>query len=287
MFSHKHSLLLQEAIEAYLADIALAGRAKTTQALYRGLLLRLARSVGPERHVKAIRRDDVVRYLSHLSETDCQSYVNLNLRVFKCFFAWLVMQEEIKKSPLAGMTARDPPWAPVPPFTPDECQRLLRATCSHLEQLVVLVLLDTGLRASELCSLRLSDVDLQANELTIQGKGGKRRRVALNPRPHKALLAYLAEGEQVDGLLWPKGWKRQQLAYLLDKLGSRARVTRCHAHRFRHTFACYWALETNDLLALQQICGWESLAMVQRYTAWVAAHRALDIHKQHSVIPAA
>lgn len=287
MFSRKRSTSFAEAVQGYLDTIALAGRANSTQSLYRGLLLRLARVLSPERHVKTIRRDDVVRYLSRLSENDSQSYINLNLRVFKSFFAWLVTEREIRENPLASMTAKDPPWTPVPPFTPNECQRLLNAADSSLEQLIVVLLLDTGLRASELTGLQLENIDLDLNELVIQGKGGKQRRVALNPKPRKALLAHLVNRAQVDGLLWPEGWKRQQLAYLLDKLGRRAGVTRCHAHRFRHTWASAFLRETGDALALKALLGHSSLIMVERYTAALEGERSVQVHKRHSVIPAA
>lgn len=287
MFSRKHSLSLTGAIQGYLADIGLAGRTRATQVLYRGLLLRLARSIGPERHINTIRREHVAQYLSCLKERDSQSYVCLNVRVFKCFFAWLMAQGEIRESPLADMTAKEPPWTPVSPFTPNECQRLLSAADSSLERLVVLLLLDTGLRASELTGLQVEDIDLDLNELAIVGKGGKQRRVALNPRPRKALLAHLMERAQVDGQIWPSGWKRQQLAYLLDKIGRRAGVARCHAHRFRHTWASAFLRETGDALALQQLLGHSSLIMVQRYTAALEEERSVQVHKQHSVIPAA
>ena len=283
MFSHKPSLSLTEAIEGFVTNLALSGRAKTTQELYRCLLMMLARSLGPV-NVKAIHRGEVVAHLARLSENDSQAYVCLNVRVLRGFFSWLVGQGEIKTNPLEGMTVKEPPWTPVPPFTPEERQRLLDAARSPLEHVVVMLLLDTGLRASELTGLRLADIDLQANELTIHGKGGKERRVALNPEPRKALLAYFASQAQLDGLVWPEGWHRKRLSYLLDKLGRRAGVARVHAHRFRHTFASSFLRETGDALALKALLGHSSLIMVQRYTAALEEERAIEVHREHPIV---
>lgn len=281
MFCHRHPLTLSEAIDSFLADLALTGRAKTTQELYRTLLTMLARSLGPV-NVKDIRRDEVATYLAHLAEKDSQAYVALNVRVIRLFFNWLVSQREIKANPLEGIAVRTPAWTPVQPFSPEECQRLVSAARSPLERVAVLLLLDTGLRASELCALRLADVDLQANELTVHGKGGKQRRVALNPGPRKALLAYLS-GVRLNGLIWPENWDRKNLAYALDKIGRRASVARVHPHRFRHTFASTFLRATGDALALKALLGHSSLTMTQRYVSALEEERSVAVHHQHPI----
>lgn len=284
MFNHRRTLLLREAIDAFLTELALAGRAKTTQELYRCLLTMLARELGPTQPVRSISRSDIIHYLSRLSKNDSQTYVNLNLRVFKRFLAWLVEQGELKQNPLEGMTAKEPPWTPVPPFTRDECQRLLSAARSPLEKAVVPLLLDTGLRASELADLQLENVNLTVNELTVRGKGGMQRKVALNPGPRKALLGYFKAQAGVGGLLWPEGFDRKKLAYLLDKVGRRAGVARVHPHRFRHTFACRLLAATGDSLALKKLLGHSSMTMVLRYTESKEGDRAITVHRKHSLV---
>ena len=121
------------------------------------------------------------------------------------------------------------------------------------------------------------------NTLRIHGKGGKERHVSLNPEPRKALLEYLVSQAQVDGLVWPEGWERKRLAYLLDKLGRRAGVARCHAHLFRHTFASSFLAQTGDALALKALLGHSSMNMVVRYTAAAEAERSVEVHRQHPI----
>ena len=108
---------------------------------------------------------------------------------------------------------------------------------------------DTGIRCAELSALDLADCDLPRGRLLIRhGKGNKQRVVPFARRCRAALEAYLAVRGRTPGpLLWavtgpsqlrtgvrlqPNGLKQ-----LLRRRGRAAHVPRCHAHRFRHTFA--------------------------------------------------
>ena len=84
------------------------------------------------------------------------------------------------------------------PLTQNEANRLAQACSTHQEKLVVLTLLDTGLRVSELSELTKENVDWQMHRLMIYGKGGpygtksKRRIVPLSPRVQPLLEGHLA-----------------------------------------------------------------------------------------------
>jgi len=150
-----------------------------------------------------------------------------------------------------------------------------------MERAIITLLLDTGLRAAELASLRLDN--LQAGQIRVVGKGSKPRILALNERPRVALDAYLADQAPTGGSLWPEGFNRKSLAYLLKGIGKRAGIKgRVFAHRFRHTFASRFHAETGDPLALQALLGHSSLTMVKRYIAAAQADIALAAHREHS-----
>jgi len=281
MFGGK-SESLSAAVEAYLLALKLEGRSEGTRRYYRYILRRLARDL-KDAPVTSVKVEHLHQHLRRLGDSGISSAsLTVYCTVVKRFFGWLAEQGKIKDSPLAGMHIHAAPWHPTPPFTKDEIRRLLKAATAPIEKVVLLLLLNTGLRVSELVGLEVEDIDLRRNEIKVVGKGNKQRIVALHAGPKAALREYFKS--QADGLLWPEGWDRQKVARLLDDIGRRAGVSRVFPHRFRHTFSCYWSLETNDLLALQQICGWSSLAMVQRYTAWVQEQRALDVHKKHSLV---
>jgi integrase len=282
MFSHRKAVTVGGALDTYLADLAVAGRAKTTLELYRYLLGSLTRRVGPGRTLVSVRREDIVTFLGQVRERGtAQSYVNLTAHVTKGFLAWCVRQGYIVRNPMEGMVLPREHPQPRHPFTSDEVRRLIVAADTPLARAAVLLLLDTGMRASELAGLGLADVDFDSDTLTVHGKGAKVRLVALNEGPREALLAYLASRAQEDGRVWPERFDRKALAYLVDGIGHQAHVCPIFPHRFRNTFATNFLAATGNPLALQALLGHTTLDMVQRYVAAAQGDLALAVHRAH------
>jgi len=285
MFRRRQTVTLADAIETFLADLAIAGRAEGTLELYHYLLNGLVTALGHERRLISVRREDIVGFLAHVKERGTsQSYLNLTAHVTKSFLGWTVRQAYIARNPMDGMVLPKEHPQPRRPFTNEELHRLMAAATTPLAHAIVLLLLDMGLRASELTSLLLADVDLEGGTVVVHGKGAKVRVVALNEEPRQALLAYLKSRPQHDGIIWPQGFNRKKLAYILDGIGRRAHVAPVFAHRFRHTFASYFLRETGDPLALKALLGHSSLTMVTRYVGVLEGERAVEVHRAHSLV---
>lgn len=274
---------LQGAIAAYLKELAVTGRSARTVELYRSILGSLATKLGPERRVQSIANADVTVYLEGMKNRGLsQAYIHLVARTMRLLFAWLVKRGVIQISPMAGMEFRRPRSQPVPPFSDDEIRRLLEATASTMQRAIVTLLLDTGMRASELTGLTPEAIDSERGLIRVRGKGDKAREVALNGEPQQALEAYLVDRGHHDGPLWPESFDRKSLGNLLNALSKRAGVKRVFPHRFRHTFASRFLRETGNPLALQALMGHTSLVMVQRYIAAAQAEIALEAHRRYS-----
>jgi len=93
-----------------------------------------------------------------------------------------------------------PPKVAIEPLEPVAIQdvKALIAGCSSgtiiddRDRAVFVVLLDTGLRAQELCDVNLEDVDMNTGGITVRyGKGGKTRTVFIGKKTRKALRTYL------------------------------------------------------------------------------------------------
>ena len=112
------------------------------------------------------------------------------------------------------------------PLNGEECDRLVNACRTFREQLVVWVLLDTGLRVKEFCSLRRDQVQWQENALVVWGKGGpygkrgKRRMVPLIDQAHRLMHLWRAgDLTRVDHYLDDRALRRNALcAQLLQAL---------------------------------------------------------------------
>jgi len=120
--------------------------------------------------------------------------------------------------------------------------------------------------------------------VTGGAKGGKGRTVFLGKATRRFLWRYLVERE--DGsdseaplftVKYNRPMGRDALRQMVDALGKKAEITRCHPHRFRHTFAITYLRSGGDVFTLQALLGHSSLDMVKHY-AQVAE---IDIEQMH------
>lgn len=247
---------------------------------------------GGEVAVKAIKRAHVERFLNHLRDDLGLSAKTVGNHWIALSSFWSWAAEELR-APQVLHTVRRPVVRQrvVQPYSLEEVQRLLDACVSmrawsrrraaHVagarptaarDQALILVLLDTGIRAAELSALRVRDFDRKQGRLTIWcGKGGKQREVFLGQAAQRVLWRYLAERGELASSAWLFAtsaggeFDRLALGNLLRRLGARANVAGVGAHRFRHTFAINFLRNGGNLLALQDILGHSTLTMVRRY----------------------
>lgn len=140
------------------------------------------------------------------------------------------------------------------------------------DEAIILVLVDTGVRASELCALTVGDYDQKRGRLHIRhGKGNKARYVALGTRTAKAIWLYMVKrghSKATDPLFAAKSGRflqRDNLRHMLDTIGKNAGVEKVYPHRFRHTFAIEFLRNGGNIALLKELMGHESLEMVMRY----------------------
>ena len=148
----------------------------------------------------------------------------------------------------------------------------------HLRDRALLeTLYATGLRVSELCALRLADVDLQGGHLLTFGKGRKQRLVPVGDRAVDAIAAYLAHGrpQQDRGRGAPtlflnprgRGLTRQGVHKLLGEWAKKAGIERpISPHKLRHSFATHLLERGADLRAVQAMLGHADVGTTQIYT---------------------
>ena len=145
------------------------------------------------------------------------------------------------------------------------------------------LLLDSGLRSAEVCSLKADDVLWSQRLVKVYGKGRKERVVPFGPTTAAAMRKYALKGRDADGS--PEFFRGKQgralkpmaLAYILKRIAVRAGVPDVHPHRLRHTFAITFLRNGGNVLVLQRILGHTTLAMTNRYVALVTD----DLQREH------
>ena len=169
----------------------------------------------------------------------------------------------------------EPPEGVVRSITHEEAARLVESCAPHLRPLIMFLLF-TGARAGEALWLQWRDVGLSRSHVSFQKtKNGKPRGVPL----HSSLVAELANLSHRDGYVFlkpdgqpyslPRG-DADRSAGSRIKTGFQAAVRRAglkdfRVHDLRHTWATWFYQEHRDLLKLQQLGGWQTLALVKRY----------------------
>lgn len=151
------------------------------------------------------------------------------------------------------------------PLTSDEASRLANVCQTRREQLVVWTLLDLGLRADELASMKRGQIDWGSATIRIHGKGGphgshsKLRVVPITDRVRPLLDAHFALNETF-------GMSRRTIHRIVTAVGIRAEIARpCHPHVLRHTFAVTCLRRGISLPALQKLLGHSHLHTTAQY----------------------
>jgi site-specific recombinase XerD len=279
---------LRAAIDDYLLALESEGRAPKTLAIYGYALKRLASFAGPL-DPAALSPALLRRWLKHMTDDGLAAASQADyLRAVKSWIRWLAAEDGYglsdRDATLCCDRVKPPPQLEEQPdpFTDAEVARLYKAcnTTGWLglrSRAILSVLLDTGIRASEFCGLRIADVDLMNGEIVVRPQTSKTRRgrtIALGryakrdagqwwarkrsqwePRPEAPF--FCGRDEQP--------FHPRSLHPLLLRLGARAGVPDTHPHRFRHTAAINALKAGMTPFAVMTMLGHSDLTMTRRY----------------------
>ena len=219
--------------------------------------------------------EDVHRYQLWLASIGATvPTVNASASALRFFF-----RVTLKRSDLAEevVSAREPRRLPVV-LSPEEVGRLLASTANIKHKAALSLAYATGLRASEVISLKLTDIDSDRMVIRVeQGKGKKDRYVMLSPN----LLELLREwwrAARKKGWMYPgqpwlfPGYRGQhmsarQLHRLVRMAAARAGITkRVGVHTLRHSFATHLLEQKTDIRVIQVLLGHKKLDTTALYT---------------------
>lgn len=197
------------------------------------------------------------------------------LRPVKTLLKWAHEEELIGRDLTRRLPMPRLKRDPLPCVRLTDFQGLVTAAQSHSrtplrDTALLMVLFDTGLRASEVLALHLSDVRPEGALTVRQGKGGKSRAVPMDRKTLKAIRTYVQRerrGEHTPVLFLAQdhGLTRGALDKILERLCKAADLPRFSAHAFRRGCAVQYLRNEGDVFTLQRILGHTSLEMTNRY----------------------
>lgn len=272
-------------------------KADRTVRLYRDAVTYLSRwleETGRPATLDSLTRAALVDYFAHSAATVAPGTALTRFKHLRAFCTFLVAEGELEASPMAGLHSPNVPEHPVPVLTDEEITKLIKAAATQRDpftarrdEAMLRLLVDAGVRISELCGMQLAELDLDGGAVWVDGKGGRRRLVLFGARTTRALDRYLrvrrGHKHAPDRALWitQRGaMSRDAADERLRIIAAAAGVEGVHAHRFRHTWADDWLSAGGGEQDLKRLAGWRSDSMLARYGASRADARAREAHRR-------
>ncbi len=207
--------------------------------------------------------------------------INCYLRSTRAFWSWLVSEGFVDANPFVKLRLPRAPQKVIPTFSDLQLQQLLAVIDTstaggYRDQAIILTLLDTALRVSELASATLDNLWLEDGVIRIMGKGCKERFVPIGRRVQRVLWRYISRYRpqsaqpNCDLLFLTVGgmpMTKDRIDKMMARHGRKAGVkgVRCSPHTLRHTASIRFLRNGGDVFSLQRMLGHSSLEMTRRY----------------------
>lgn len=211
---------------------------------------------------------------------------NRKAATLKSFFSWAFNEGLIERDLSLQITCPRVPRK-IPHFiSVDEALALLHSFNANdiplHEKVLFLLLYGGGLRVSEACNLRWSQVQLDQKALRVLGKGGKERMIALPSLTIQILSRWKKECPFSEFVFGEKALNPRAAYEMVRQSGRRAGLLQpLHPHALRHSFATHLLTSGANLRTLQELLGHESLSATEKYTHLGIDHLARTMEALH------
>jgi integrase/recombinase XerD len=296
---------VREAVEGYLLDCRVRGLSERTIGWYDQKLFYLAdwlreQGITDLERVTALHLRAFIQHLqrldAHANNPKKPSLSGKKVSTFtlkgytqtmKTLFRWCIAEGLIEKDPSARVVRPKLPHYLIPTLSVAHIEALMgvcdpTTAIGFRDQMIMLLLLDTGIRVSELAGLKLSDI--HEDYIVVVGKGSKQREIGISPVLSKHLWKYIRFYRKPVNPTEPLlllSYRGLPLAAatiddILSELRRRAGITdvRVSPHVFRHTFARTYLAKGGDVYKLSRLMGHTGVEVTQIYLKDVRAAEA-------------
>ena len=297
----KKRIPLSAALEGYFIAAHARRLSPATLRDYDNTFRKLEAFLGRDPPLADITAPDISAFLASMNGLSAKTLLNYHTGL-AALWTWATKEGIADEHIVRKVRRPKPEQREIMPYTRGDLQAMLAAChrssayvrpgkrrsnhsrpTADRDRAIILLLVDTGMRASELCDLRIRDLDIPNRRVRVMGKGRKERMLPISARTTQALWRYLATRDtkrdhsflfvtRTEGPL-----ERNNLRNTLKRIGQRAGVSGVTVHRFRHTFAIAFLRNNGHIMALQRMLGHSTLDMVSRYLAIAQA----DIENAH------
>lgn len=280
-------MYLQDVLKEFIFDCRLRKLSERTLKGYRNNNLSLFRYLDEEFKIISLEEicyQMIQSYIEFLSDKGLtEVYINSMIKCFRAFFKYCCDEDYIQRNPMDKIKFQKQPITLIHTYTDKEVGKMVSyyrgsKFLDIRNKLIMVLLFDTGIRNSELCGLKMTDI--QGTHINIIGKGNKQRFVPITPIINKYLIRYLRvrecyikdkfryETEYL--LLSQKGRKLtvETIERLVLKAGEQSGVhngVRISPHTCRHYYAQAQLRNGCDLYTLSKLLGHSNINITKVY----------------------
>jgi integrase/recombinase XerD len=245
--------------------------------VFKKILTALELPTEPIKLTKTMIKEQAIVYMTNELELKITT-VNTRLRAVRALFNYLYKEKYIANNPVKDLSLLKQKKTVIATFSKEQIMRLLQQPdlstfTGFRDYTIMLLLLETGIRAKEIVGISVHDINFGDSSIIIRdGKGYKERLVPIQRDMQKQLKKYLdVRGQAEDDALFltidNTMLTKRQLQQRIKDYGNSAgiKTVRCSPHTFRHTFAKMCVKGGAGIFELQQILGHTSMEMVRNY----------------------
>lgn len=251
-----------------------------------------------------LSRETLDLYITNLHKQFKPKTIKRKIASLKAFFHYLEYRELLSENPFQKLDIRFREAKLLPKTIPFHSIQLFLSTlynqrehakseyqlrCCIRDIAVIELLFATGIRISELCSLRPSDIDLKSHNILIYGKGAKERILQIeNPEVILAMATYQKTFEkdiEICGYFFVNRLKHklsdQSVRFMINQYAELAGINQhITPHMFRHSFATLLLEQEVDIRYIQKMLGHSSISTTEIYThVSNAKQKEILVHK--------
>lgn len=223
--------------------------------------------------VRKITTEDMRYYLSEYQKlNNCGKVTVDNVRRnISSFFSWLEEENHILKSPMKRIHKIKTKQQVKDIITDEEIEKLRDGCSCNRDLAMVDLLYSTGIRVGELVNLNIADIDFEAREGVVFGKGGKERKVYFDAKAKLHLQAYIEERNDDNPALFVTldsphdRLKISGVEIRMRELGRSINLMRIHPHKFRRTMATRAIDKGMPIEQVQRILGHSQIDTTMQY----------------------
>ncbi len=238
-----------------------------------------------------ITYNDIRLYLTQLhTRKYSRKTISRKISTLRSFYRFLIREEILADNPfkLVSLPKKE---QKIPQFLYEEEMKLLfsvsdcQTPLGQRNQALIEVLYGTGIRVSECCEIKISDIDFFIGTILVTGKGGKQRYIPFGSLAQDAIERYISDGRKAllsktkddHSYLFVnhrgKALTDRGVRHILNKMIKNvSSILHIHPHMLRHTFATHLLNEGADLRSVQELLGHAHLSSTQVYTHVTKEH---------------